>query len=89
MIKIILNPLLDGLIYLTNNGALTPLQAQIELALSASKPLPTSILQVNVTGLTPAIVRNVQGNLTGLGAGGGMEFIFNQNIPASLIKIIK
>jgi hypothetical protein len=79
----------DGFIYLTNKANLSPLQAQIELALPANRALPNTLLQIDATGLNPAIIRSVQGNLPGMGAGGGMEFLFNQNIPASLIKIIK
>jgi hypothetical protein len=79
----------DGFIYLTNNANLSPLQAQIELALPANRALPTSILMIDASELTPTMIRNVQGNMAGMGAGGGTEFLFNQNIPSSLIKIIK
>ncbi|SFC78889.1 RHS repeat-associated core domain-containing protein [Parapedobacter composti] len=79
----------DGFSYLTNNSTLRPLQAQIELALPANRALPNSLLRINTSGLTPAAIRRVQGNLPGLGAGGGMEFLFNQHIPASAIKIIR
>lgn len=79
----------DGFIYLTNKANLSPLQAQIELALPAGRNLPTSILRIDASGLNPALISRVQGNLPGLGAGGGTEFLFNQNIPAHLIKIVK
>ena len=79
----------DGYIYLTNKAKLFPLQAQIELALPANRALPTSILRIDASGLSPSIIRRVQGNLSGMGAGGGTEFLFNQNIPANLIKIVK
>jgi RHS repeat-associated protein len=79
----------DGFLYLTNKSSLSPLQAQIELALPASRALPTSILRIDVSGLSPSLIRRVSGNLPGYGAGGGTEFLFNQNIPANLIKIIK
>jgi RHS repeat-associated protein len=79
----------DGFSYLTNNGSLSPLQAQIELALSANRALPTSILKINVTGLNPTLIRNVTGNLPGYGAGGGIEFLFDKTIPKNLIQIIK
>lgn len=79
----------DGFSYLTNKGTLSPLQAQIELALPANRALPTSILRVDVSGLSPSLVRSVSGNLRGYGAGGGTEFLFNQHIPANLIKILK
>jgi hypothetical protein len=79
----------DGFLYLTNKGTLSPLQAQVELALPANRALPNSILRIDASGLKPSIIRNVQGNLPGMGAGGGTEFLFNQNISANLIKIIK
>ncbi len=79
----------DGFSYLTDIKNLKPLQAQIELALPVNRSLPTSILRINTSELTPVITRRVQGNLHGLGAGGGTEFLFNQTIPASAIKIIK
>jgi hypothetical protein len=79
----------EGFIYLTNKVNLSPLQAQIELALPANRALPTSILRIDVSGFSPSIIRRVQGNLPGMGAGGGMEFLFKQNIPSNLIKIVQ
>lgn len=79
----------DGFSYLTNKGGLSPLQAQIELALPANRALPNSILRIDASGLSPSLIRRVSGNLPGYGAGGGTEFLFNQHIPANLIKILK
>lgn len=79
----------EGLLYLTNKGDLFPLQAQIELALPANRALPTSLLRIDVSNLTPEMIGRVQGNLPGLGAGGGTEYIFNQNIPAHLIEKVR
>jgi RHS repeat-associated protein len=79
----------DGFSYLTNKGNLSPLQAQIELALPANRALPNSILRIDASGLSPSLIRRVSGNLPGYGAGGGTEFLFNQHIPANLIKVIK
>jgi RHS repeat-associated protein len=79
----------DGFSYLTNKGNLSSLQAQIELALPANRALPNSILRIDASGLNPALIRRVSGNLPGYGAGGGTEFLFNQHIPANLIKVIK
>jgi RHS repeat-associated protein len=79
----------DGFLYLTNKSRLSPLQAQIELALPANRALPTSILRIDVSGLSPSIIRRVQGNLPSMGAGGGTEILFNQNILANRIKIFK
>ena len=79
----------DGFSYLTNTNNLTPLQAQIELALPANRALPNSILRINTSGLGTQGKRRVQGNLPGLGAGGGTEFLFNKHIPANAIEIMK
>jgi len=45
--------------------------------------------RINATDLDAAIIRRVTGNLPGYGAGGGTEYIFNQSIPKSLLKVIK
>ena len=79
----------DGFIYSTNKGDLSPLQAKIELALPVTKPMPNALLRIETSGLSPEVIRNVQGNLHGLGAGGGKEFLFNQTISPARIKIIK
>ena len=79
----------DGFSYLTNKSNLSPLQAQIELALPANRALPNSILRIDASGLNPSLIRRVSGNLSRYGAGGGTEFLFNQHIPANLIKVIK
>lgn len=79
----------DGFIYLTDKANLKPLQAQIELALPANRALPNSIIRVDTRGLNPSAIRRVQGNLSGLGPGGGIEFLFDFNIPATAIKRIK
>jgi RHS repeat-associated protein len=75
-------------IYATNVSNLTGVQAKIELALPSYNP-GTSIIRINATNLDAAIIRRVTGNLPGLSSGGGKEFIFNQNIPKSLLKQIK
>jgi len=81
----------DGALYFTSRGNLSPLQAQIELALPANRSLPDSLLRIDVgalenAGISPFVgPRRVQGNLPGLGAGGGTEFLFNQNIPSQFI----
>lgn len=79
----------DEFVYRTDKGDLSALQAQIELALPASRSLPTSIIKVDAAGLKPLIIRRVVGNLTGYGAGGGTQYLFNHNISASLITKIK
>jgi RHS repeat-associated protein len=77
----------DGFSYLTNTGDLSPLQAQIDLALPANRELPNAVLRIDVSGMTPSLIRRVTGNMPGFGAGGGTEYLFNQVIPASRISI--
>jgi len=85
----------DGFLYFTPKGNLSPLQAQIELALPANRPLPGALLRIDVAamreaGITPAIgPRRVQGNLPKLGVGGGTELLFDQNIPAQFIQRVR
>jgi len=59
---------------LSNNRNFRPLQAQIELTLPANRVIPNSLLQTETTGLKVAKIGRVQGNLSGLGAGGGLSF---------------
>ncbi len=79
-------------LYATNNGALTPMQAQIELALGNNQGLRTSLIQIDVgalrgAGISPIIgPRNVAGGM--FGAGGGIEFLFNQSIPKDFLHLI-
>jgi RHS repeat-associated protein len=85
----------DGSLYFTNKGNLSPIQAQIELALPANRQLPGSLLRIDAgalekAGISPFIgPRRVQGNLPGLGSGGGTEFLFNQNIPSQFIQKVR
>jgi len=85
----------DGFVYTTPNSSLTPFQAQIELALPANRPVPNALLQINVEGLNrvgifPVIGPHpVQGNLPGLGAGGGTEVLFDQAIPPQFIQRVR
>lgn len=84
----------DGNIYTTPVEGLSPTQAQIELALPANRPSPNTMIRIDGAGLKEAGIspiigpRRVQGNLPGLGNGGGTEVLFNQSIPPRLIKEI-
>ncbi len=61
----------------------------ILLLIVSCTSLPNSLLRINTSSLTSVATRRVQGNLNNLGAGGGTEFLFNQTIPASAIKVIR
>ncbi len=84
----------DGFSYLTSQGGLSPIQAQIELALPVNRSLPNAVLKIDAQGLSRAGInpalgpRQVQGNLPGFGAGGGTELLFDQKIPAQFIQRI-
>lgn len=85
----------DGFAYATPQDGLSPIQAQIELALPANRPLPGAVLRIDAhamreAGINPVLgPRRVQGNLPGLGTGGGTELLFDQNIPSQFIQRIK
>jgi len=54
-----INPGKDGFLYLTPKGKLSPLQAQIELALPANRQLPNALLKIDVNGLRKAGINPV------------------------------
>ncbi len=85
--------------YATPNGSLSPLQAQIDLALPPNTGLRDAVLRVDVAGLRqagyeiPSITR-VSGTVTGPGGrgytmpGGGYEMQFPYAIPPEFIKVV-
>jgi hypothetical protein len=85
--------------YATPNGSLSPLQAQIDLALPPNTGLRDAVLRVDVAGLRqagyeiPGITR-VSGTVTGPGGrvytmpGGGYEMQFPYAIPPEFIKVV-
>jgi len=79
-----------GNIYLTNNGSLSPLQSQIELALPPGNT-GRAVFAVDAGALNPSnLVRTgrVTGNVFNR-AGGGAEFVYNQTVPRSALTRIK
>jgi len=80
-------------IFMTPNGKLSPIQAQLDLSLNSNRSFPNSVISVNTRsllreGITPSRgPKLVQGNLPGTsGGGGGVEVIFNRNIPKDFLK---
>ncbi len=75
----------DGFIYSTTKGSLTPVQAQIELALSPNRGLPNALFRIDVNGLHKIGIKPVLGprSVTGgnFGCGSGIEVLFNKPIP--------
>jgi hypothetical protein len=93
----------EGLIpgsYLTPNGELSPLQAQIELALPPTRDLPDAALSVDLAGMRKAgfeippvtrvsnVVRASDGRVYTM-PGGGYEMHFPYAIPARFIKVVR
>ena len=80
----------SGQVFTTPNGTLTPLQAQIELALPANRGLPGAMLEIDAAGLQRAGIAPSLGPLrvqpTPNAPGGGVETIFNQAIPPQFIR---
>ncbi|MFN3712212.1 MAG: RHS repeat-associated core domain-containing protein [Alcanivoracaceae bacterium] len=76
--------------YLTPKGGLTPLQAQIELALPQNNTAG-ALFEISTKGLNPSKVllqRDVTGNVFNRG-GGGFEILFDGPIPLEFVTRIK
>jgi len=76
--------------FATPAGNLSPVQAQIELALPANRGYPGALFEIDTArlqqlGINPAVGPQ-QIMSTPNAGGGGIEFIFNQPIPPSAIK---
>ena len=77
--------------YATRSGTLSPLQAQIELALPANRGLPDAVLRIDLAGLRaagyeiPAVTR--VSSRFGL-PGGGYEMQFAYPIPPQFITVV-
>ena len=85
--------------YATPNGSLSPLQAQIDLALPPNTGLRDAVLRVDVAGLRQAgyeipSISRVSNTVTGPGGraytmpGGGYEMQFPYAIPPEFIKVV-
>jgi RHS repeat-associated protein len=78
--------------YATTNGTLSPLQAQIDLALPANRSLPNVLVRIDLARLRQAGYRipevtQVQRSY-GM-PGGGFEMQFPYPIPAEFIKVVR
>jgi hypothetical protein len=78
--------------YATPNGGLSPLQAQIDLALPPNRGLPGSLIRIDLDGLRAAGY-----DIPGVGQvgrsfnmpGGGFEMHFPYSIPSEFLKVIR
>jgi hypothetical protein len=78
--------------YATPNGKLSPLQAQIDLALEPNKGLRGALLHIDLAGLRKAgytIPKAVQVGRKYNMPGGGLEMQFSYRIPPKYIKVIR
>jgi hypothetical protein len=78
--------------YATPNGALSPLQAQIDLALPPNRGVPGALLQIDLAGLRKAGYEIPQVTQVGRSfgmPGGGFEMLFTYPIPPQFIKVIR
>ena len=76
--------------FATPAGNLSPVQAQIELALPPNRGYPGALFEIDTTrlqqlGISPAVgPQRIMSTPTA--GGGGIEYIFNQPIPPSAIR---
>jgi hypothetical protein len=85
-------------IFTTPNGSLSPLQAQIELALPPNRGLPNAVIQIDVAGMRaagyeiPAVHRITSTVASGSRVysqpGGGYEMVFDYSIPPEFLKVV-
>lgn len=85
------NGLLPGS-YLTKSGKLSPLQAQIDLALPPNRGLPGALIRVDLAGLRHAGYDI--GEFTKVGRkynmpGGGTELQFEKAIPPEFVTVVR
>jgi hypothetical protein len=78
--------------YATNAGDLSPLQAQIDLALPPNRGLPNSLLRIDLKGMREAgydVPDFTQAGRMFNMPGGGMEVQFPYPVPPEFISVIK
>jgi RHS repeat-associated protein len=82
----------SGNVFLTPNGMLSPLQAQIDLALKPNRGLPEHLFEIDIQDLSalgynipkPQLIARMF-NMPG----GGLEVIISGPIPPSVIRMVK
>lgn len=77
-------------LYLTPNGAMSPVQAGIELALPQTNTAG-ALFRVETSALNPeniSMIRRVTGNVFGRG-GGGIEILYNGRVPMSAVTRVR
>jgi RHS repeat-associated protein len=82
----------SGKVFTTPNGTLSPLQAQLDLALPPNRGLPRHLLEIDMDTLTSMGINVPKGqSITRMFnlPGGGIEVVFTQIIPRNALKIIR
>jgi len=78
--------------YATDTGGLSPLQAQIDLALPANRGLPDALLRIDLNGLRGAgydVPGFTQAGRMFNMPGGGAELQFPYAIPPEFISVVR
>ncbi len=87
-----LRPGAGGKVFTTPAGNLTPMQAQIELALSPNRGLPGAVFEIDTAALRQLGINPSGGPMRVLpttnAAGVGVEVIFNTQIPPSALRLV-
>jgi hypothetical protein len=82
----------SGKVFTTPAGNLSPLQAQIDLALPPNRGLPGHLLEIDVGKLQTMGVQIPKAAQVGRMfnmPGGGIEVVFRHAIPAEAIRVVK
>ena len=82
----------SGKVFTTPSGKLSPLQAQLDLALPPNRGLPNHLLEIDIPTLQGMGMKVPQegpvGRMFNM-PGGGTEIVFPHAIPAEAIKVVR
>ncbi len=82
----------SGKVFTTPSGKLSPLQAQLDLALPPNRGVPNHLLEIDIPTLQGMGMKVPQGGPVGRMfnmPGGGTEIVFPHAIPAEAIKVVR
>ncbi len=87
-----IKPGLSGNVFTTPNGILSPLQAQIDLALPPNRGLPIHLIEIDVSTLRQLGYTVPRGGQVGRAynmPGGGCEVVFPGRIPPAALRLVR
>ncbi len=87
-----LRPGVSGKVFTTPAGDLSPLQAQIDLALPPNRGLPQHLLEIDVQTLREMGIKIPQGQRIARMynmPGGGIQVVFPRKIPAAALRLVR